>query len=333
MAAWAYPSPSHLEIAVDRIQYAGRPFTLRMALGEPQLTFQAFDLSVLEMYRNDPRFKYECDETQGSLRLSGEYRERMQASDDSFLETFGFAYDDSGRRAVAVYLRYMRGLTPEHQQIWNLKALNGTYRLHPDYWKITIGCWDLDRNIFGAILDELRTINAFSRHMGRPPLFKNECDERPKEFSFLIRPTNREYRAFVLTLDQMLSDNISVEFFMDEVEMTERIERRDGNVAVQQKGTIKMLEEWLLGRFSAKEPDLVAAIFDGFRKVRKERQKPAHVLQADVFDETYHQQQRDLLSAGHYALRLLRTAFQNHPAVRPNEVACLPRDDRRIWLQ
>lgn len=34
MAAWAYPSPSHLAIAVDRIQYAGRPFTLRMALGE-----------------------------------------------------------------------------------------------------------------------------------------------------------------------------------------------------------------------------------------------------------------------------------------------------------
>ena len=188
MAAWAYPSPSYLVIAVDRTQYSGTPFTLRMALGEPQLTSQAFDLSVLEMYRNDPRFKYECDETQGSLRLSDGHRERMQASDNSFLETFGFAYDDSGCRAVAVYLRYLRDLTPEHQQIWNLKALNGTYRLHPDYWKITVGCWDLDQNIFGAILDELRTINAFSRQMGRPPLFKNECGERPKEF--LIRPTN-----------------------------------------------------------------------------------------------------------------------------------------------
>ena len=137
----------------------------------------------------------------------------------------------------------------------------------------------------------------------------------------------------MLTLDQMLSDNISVDFFMDEVETTEPIYRKDRTVAVQQKGTIKMLEEWLLGRFSAKEPDLVAAIFDGFRKIRKERQKPAHVLQADVFDETYYQAQRDLLSAGHYALRLLRTAFQSHPAVRPNKVACLPRDDRRIWLQ
>ena len=166
-----------------------------------------------------------------------------------FPRNIGFAYDDSGRRAVAVYLRYLRGLTPEHQQIWNLRSLNGTYRLHPDYWKITVGCWDLDRNIFGAILAELRTINAFSRQMGRPPLFKNECGERPKEFSFLIRPNNREYRAFVLTLDQMLSDNISVDFFMNEVETTERITRMDGTVAVERKGTIKMLQEWLLGRF------------------------------------------------------------------------------------
>src|SRR4051794_34191895 len=53
MAVWAYPSPLHLAITVDRMQYAGRPFTLRIALGEPQLTFQTFDATVLEMYRND----------------------------------------------------------------------------------------------------------------------------------------------------------------------------------------------------------------------------------------------------------------------------------------
>lgn len=333
MAAWAYPSPSHLSTAVDRMQYAGRPFTLRMALGEPQFTFQAFDVTVLEMYRNDPRFKYECDDTHGSVHLSREHRERMQASDDSFLETFGFAYDDAGRRAVAVFLRYLRGLTPEHQQIWSIRALHGAYRLHPDYWKITVGRWDLGQNIFGAILDELRTINAFARQMGRPPLFENECRERPREFSFLIRPTNHEYRAFVLTLDQMLSDNISPAFFMGEVESTAQIRRKDGSVVVQQKGRIKMLEEWLLARFNAREPNLVLAIFVGFRKVRKERQKPAHVLQTDAFDEAYYQHQQDLLVTAHDALRLLRTAFQGHPAVRPNEVACLPRDSGPIWLQ
>ena len=102
--------------------------------------------------------------------------------------------------------------------------------------------------------------------MGRPPLFKNKCRERPREFSFLIRPTNREYRALVLTLDQMLSDHISAKSFMDEVEPTERIQRKDGSVEVQRKGTIEMLEEWLLTRFNAREPDMLAAIFDGLGK-------------------------------------------------------------------
>src|SRR5690348_8946553 len=54
-SVWAYPSPKQLASAVDRNAYAGRPFTLRLALGEPQLRHQAFDLRVLEFYRNDPR--------------------------------------------------------------------------------------------------------------------------------------------------------------------------------------------------------------------------------------------------------------------------------------
>lgn len=32
-----YPLPLHLERVVDRDQYAGRPYTLALALGEPQL--------------------------------------------------------------------------------------------------------------------------------------------------------------------------------------------------------------------------------------------------------------------------------------------------------
>ena len=333
MAAWAYPAPSHLAITVDAVQYAGRPFTLRMALGEPQLKFQAFDPSILEMYRNDPRFHYECDDTQGSFFLSERHRENMQHSEDSYLETFGFAYDDSGFRAVAAYLRYLGRLSPKHQQIWDLNKVSGTYRLHPDYCAFTEGSWNRNCNVFDAILDELRTINAFSNQMRRPPLFRNEFDERPKDFAFLIRPTTREYRAFALTLDQMLSDNISLDFFQGEVETTEQIARKNGTVAMQQKGTLKMLEEWLRQRFTPKEPELFGTIFTGFRKIRKERQTPAHVVEQEKYDKVYFEMQRDMLSAGYNSLRCLRTAFQQHPGVRPTEVQFLPPDDRQIWMQ
>src|SRR5438093_8550283 len=39
-----YPEPKHLVVVVDRSQYEGRPFALRLALGEPQLKLAYFDL-------------------------------------------------------------------------------------------------------------------------------------------------------------------------------------------------------------------------------------------------------------------------------------------------
>ena len=45
-----YPLPKHLEAVVDHSQYAGQPYALALALGEPQLTRHAFDLAVLEPY-------------------------------------------------------------------------------------------------------------------------------------------------------------------------------------------------------------------------------------------------------------------------------------------
>ena len=51
-----YPRAKHLESVVDRSLYVGRPYTLCLALGEPQLIFRSFDVSVLEYYRNDPRY-------------------------------------------------------------------------------------------------------------------------------------------------------------------------------------------------------------------------------------------------------------------------------------
>ena len=45
--AFIYPSAALLRRRVDRSQYQSRPFTLRLALGEPQLTHLAFDPAVL----------------------------------------------------------------------------------------------------------------------------------------------------------------------------------------------------------------------------------------------------------------------------------------------
>lgn len=186
----AYPTRCHLEKMVDPRDYPDEPFTRRLALGEPQLSLLAFDLSVLEIYRNDPRYYYTNDDISGTISVSDEYfeSEEMPASDQVLLEHFGFAYDPGFNRAVAVYLRYLSRLSPEHQQIWQARLVKGEYELHPDYYLSSMGHWPEHISIFDAFLEELHHINEMCKLMGKPPLFRNELKDRPRSLSFLIRP-------------------------------------------------------------------------------------------------------------------------------------------------
>ena len=116
--ACAYPTKKHLKEVVDVNIFKDRPFTLKIALGEPVLNFAVFDLSVLESYRNDPRYTYYTDDIGGTVSVSDEYyrSRKMKTSDKILLQSFGFCYEkDTMNRAVAVYYCYLNDLTPEHQ--------------------------------------------------------------------------------------------------------------------------------------------------------------------------------------------------------------------------
>src|SRR5262249_3700336 len=115
-----YPRPRYLAAVVDTARYTREPYKLCLALGEPQLTHRSFDLSVLETYRNDPRYRYENNDINGSIsvRDGASGLHGMEERDEVFLQTFGFSYDDDLNRAVAVYLRYLADLSSEHQQVW-----------------------------------------------------------------------------------------------------------------------------------------------------------------------------------------------------------------------
>src|SRR5206468_4184980 len=62
-----YPSRTSLADHVDRSEYDGRPYSLKLALGAAQLEVRFFDLSVLERYRADPRFWFDCNDVGGHL--------------------------------------------------------------------------------------------------------------------------------------------------------------------------------------------------------------------------------------------------------------------------
>jgi hypothetical protein len=318
--ACVYPSAKHLSTVIAMADYLDRPFTRELALGAGQLEFRSFDLSVLESYRNDPRYRYTNDDVRGQICVTDEFYQsgQMHGKDQVILETFGFSYDEQMNRAVAAFLRYLNRLTPEHQQTWNSKRLSGRFRLDPDYYRNSIlGDWGSGISVFDAFLEELKIVNLMCAAMERPALFRDTFeDNRPRNFSFLVRPTREEFNDFVLTLDKMMSDNINKKFFQDEVPDESEGEREDGKIVVRKRGTVAMLEEWIGSHFRPADPKLMGDMVAALKQVRKLRQDPAHVLRADVFDQKFFHQQRGLVVAAYSAVRTLRLIFGSHPAVK-----------------
>ena len=77
--ACAYPEKMHLKNVIDAHEYSNRPFTLRLALGDSQLSYLSFDLSVLEAYRNDPRYYYSSDDIYGWISISDSCRSTFKS--------------------------------------------------------------------------------------------------------------------------------------------------------------------------------------------------------------------------------------------------------------
>jgi hypothetical protein len=316
----AYPTKEHLKNVVDISKFRNKPFTLKIALGEPSLNYAVFDLSVLEFYRNDPRYSYFTDDIGGFISISDKHYLSLEVkpSDKIVLQTFGFCYGKRKMdRAVAVFYCYLSKLTPEHQQIWNSKMLLGDYFLHPDYWRMSGGYWPEKTSIFTAFIEELHTINEFSKLMGRPNFFNQSYKKnKPKEFSFLIRPTRKEFNSFVHLLDKMISDNINKGFFQNEIPYKTERKTSDGKIIVEDKGSITLLKEWLNVKVRTPNPKPKDDMIKIFRKVRNMRMKPAHKVEQDKFDQKYFKKQRQLMIEAYSAVRTLRLILANHPRTK-----------------
>ncbi|MBN2095645.1 MAG: AAA family ATPase [Candidatus Aenigmarchaeota archaeon] len=320
----AYPTKKYLKTKIPYGKYKDKPFTRLIALGEATLNFAVFDLSVLEIYRNDPRFSYSTDDVGGQINISDDYYKstEVKSSDKILLQTFGFCYEkEKFNRAVAVFYRYLANLSDEHQKIWHAKLLSGDYFLHPDYARSSMGHWPEKVSIFEAFIEELKTINEFSKLMNRPTLFKEDFkNNKPRDFAFLIRPTLKEFNSFIHLLDKMISDNINKDFFKDDIELESEEIRTDGKIIVRQKATITLLKDWLDKVVKFPDPKPKEEMIKTIRNIRTMRQHPAHKVDEDVFDQKYFKEQRELVIEAYNAIRTLRLILANNPRTRSYEV-------------
>lgn len=272
------------------------------------------------------------DNIQGYIGINDDYEE-MAASDKILLQAFGICYDENLDCAVAVYLRDLSKLSPEHQQIWKSKELKTGYKLHPDYYCNSIlGEWGQRISIFDAFTEELRIINEMAIVMGHERLFRKDfCQSnRPVEFSFLIRPTLKEYNDFVLLLDKMISDNINKKFFRNEVAYEKEEIRDDGKVVVRNKGTLQILDEWIHKYYQTSDWEPIEDMIKVFKRIRKERQKPAHAIKENEFSQEYFHKQRELIIQAYEGVQTLRVILAKYPLAAEVEVhECLR--DGKIW--
>jgi hypothetical protein len=324
-SACLYPSRSELSKVIPEMELADQPYTRLLKLGEPQLALQYFDLSVLESYRNDPRFDYKDNDAGGSISIKAENYDNpsMRSEDKTFLRTFGFGYSrDMQMRIVAAFVRYLSEMSPEHQQIWKAKELHGNYFAHPDYIRVSSGRFPERVSIFVAVTEELRQTNHIAKLIGREPLFNQDfCDDnRPREFGFLLRPTLKEYYNFALLLDKMLSENINRAFFKNEVDYECESIEKDDRIRIVPLNSIKILENWLAKYYKFEDPKLIQQMIAVFRKIRKERMSPAHKIEEDKFDMEILARQRALIKNTYEALRTLRRILMKYPGAEKYSV-------------
>lgn len=323
-SCYFYPSVLLMQ-TVDKVyfnKYESKPYLKNLALGYGQLEFSSFDMSVLEFYRNDPRYYYSCNDIQGVIYIVSEQENNFNSeSDKIYLQSFSFCYSkDYNQRYVAVLNRYLCDLSEEHQLLWKNKEVKNTFKLNPVYIQNAIlGEFSDYISLTDAFLEEIKIINEMCNLMNKPTLFKQSyLNKNLSEFSFLLKPTLKEYNNFIHLLDKLISDNLNKDFFEQDIPLEKEEERNDGKIIITQKGTIQLLDEWLDKFFKSNNQGHIKEIIPILKKIRKLRQKPAHTIEENKFDNIYYSKQRELLNNAYKAIRTIRLIFANHPNVKLN---------------
>lgn len=320
-----YPSKNYLQKKRNLDEFGNAFYTKQLALGEPHLKPIFFEIEVLDRYFNDPRFDFEFKDYSGQISCLYDKNENpiVREEDEVFLKTFGLGFDENGDRLAVVYLRYLKDLTPEHQVFWRSKEKSGNCKMIEEYHQNTIqGDWTFSYSIFSGFLGEQKCINDLTELAFSKPIFRRtyEKENRPKEFTFFFTPTLKNYNDFILLLDKMISENINRDFFEGKVELFEYVNLEGGIVERKSKGTLQLFEEWLTKVFNVKGDGTVSDLFKPLKKIRRERQNPAHKINENQYDKQYIEKQKEIMKETYSVFRNLRNIFHQHPKANNFEI-------------
>lgn len=316
-----YPTSAQVVQRVNLSRWHDRPFSKALLLAEPQLTYRAFETGVLERYVADPRYVVHFSDYMGDMSISNEFfgSDRHPERDKVSLQTFGLGFDSSRAPYVVAFLRYLANLSPEHQQYWNSYVCSGDIRMCEQYYRSSIeGEFWKNRSIRYAITEEMRLIRQLSEAIWGQSLFRaSSKGDVPIGLTSFLRPTTENFNRFAMALDKLLSESIDPTFFEGKCPIETEETRSDGKVEVKRKGTLTLLEEWLLKEISWDDPDAFRnVVIKPLRNVRRLRQTPAHAFTADNFSPDYYAKRKTVLWDVFNSLSNIRATFAKHPLAK-----------------
>lgn len=299
-------------------------FTKRIAMGEAKLKILFFKVEIVQEYCDNPQYSVRFDGYRGYIVLNDEYCNENEKIE--YIQDFGIAYSkkDPNKRAIGVFLDDLAKLSESDQLKWYIKLQkqqNDFVINRGFYENLVIGNWINNVSIYDALLDEMKIINKMCQKMHVPKLYKEEFDindDRIKDYRIIFLPTLKNYWDFLLVIEKMFVNNINTETFTKGDGTTKNItELREENG--DKKGSIKLFEEWLNLNIIGKN-SIQNDIIDPLKKIRKIRQKPAHALQEDKYDEEIWKKQNELILETYKAIRNIRLLFSNHPNCKDIEI-------------
>lgn len=320
---WAYPKRKLLEkYDNSKVEDVGI-YTKQLRLGGSQVEHRFFKRQVLDRYREDPRYDFSEYGSSGYFGIKDQFYldENEPEKDKVSIQRFGYGYDSNGMGVVAVILVYLGGLSIKHQNYWRSFEIFERCKLDSDYVKTSFGAEITDRiSIYRAFSQELEEINKICILINEPPLFRETYGEiAPRHFGRLTKPTQKQYNAFIHLLDKMISENLNKKFFKNKIELKEELVTKDGKIKIIDKNTIRLLEEYLERNWRFPDPEPKDEMIRIFKKIRQDRQAPAHRIIDDKYDVQYFEKQNEVMIQAYRAIRTLRLIFQCFPKAKNYE--------------
>lgn len=306
------------------------PYRQRMAQGATSLELAYFRFDVLEAYRNDPTFSFDFADFGARITVTDEvYVDEAAPEDDKIMLRLGFAYelplDEGGPiiRRACVFLGDLMKLTPVHQRRWHTyEAPSDGLKPHPVWWMMQMGEWPDGMGPFDGLIYELKTWDELNaRAFNGTHLLKTT--ERPREFGWIMRPSQQEYDHFIQLLDKLLSENLKHDAF--DAAGVPRKDDDDSNL-----GTLTRLDLFLERAKVSEEAR--KTVLKPLRDVRSARQKPAHAIRTNITDANFVRRQAELMQEVQASIRQLRWFWETHPRNKDWSEPDHLKDMKHYWL-